>query len=409
MKKITTFLLAVFVLASCSQVIEPPPVIEPEVPNPIILPSALQKRVPQDNEFAFDLLKKTIAQTDESNVFISPLSVSIALGMAWNGANGATKTEMETALKMSGLTAAEINEYYRIMQTALPGVDPLTKLSLANSIWYKTGFLVKPDFLQTNRDYFNAEVRELDFGEVWAVDTINNWCARKTNDLIKEPLDAIPPDAVMYLINAIYFKGVWVKQFDKEKTYEGNFNAENGTTTKANMMRLNDTIAYYEDETAQYIDLPYGNQSFSMTAILPKYGKTTDDVLNFLTVDAWNNVVQNFENQYVEVRFPRFKVENRFELKPVMQNMGMQLAFTDFADFSNIADAQLLISRIIHSTYVDVNEDGTEAAAVTIVEVELTSVPSHPTFYANKPFVFVIRENSTGVILFIGKIGETEL
>ncbi|MDO9635272.1 MAG: serpin family protein [Paludibacter sp.] len=403
MKKLILFLLPAFFFAAC----EEPDVILKDA-EPIPLKVGMEKRVQQDNEFAFDLFRKTIALTDEKNVFISPLSVSIALGMAWNGADADTKAEMETALKMSGMTVDEINEYYQIMQTGLTKVDPSTTLNIANSLWYRLGFPVKSDYLQVNKNYFNAEIRELDFDKAGAVDTINAWCAEKTNDLIKEPLDRISADAVMYLINAIYFKGIWVKQFDKKQTFETNFNAEGGSQVKVDMMQQLDAFGYMEDDVAQYLDMPYGNKAFSMTAILPKAGKTTDDVLQAMDVQKWEDALTGMTEQKVQVYFPKFKTKGKYELKDPLIEMGMVKAFSDEADFSKIADAKLLISRVIHSTYCDVNEKGTEAAAVTIIEVELTSMPEYPFFNANRPFVFVIRENSTGVILFIGKMGQVE-
>lgn len=400
MKKLIYFLVTVFFAASCT---DPEVIIKDPVPIP--LKAGMEKRIQQDNQFSFDLFRNTIASTTEKNVFISPLSVSIALGMAWNGADNLTKSEMETALHMSGLTEDQINEYYKIMLEALPQVDTSTKLNIANSLWYKIGFPIRDSFLQVNKDYFSAEVHGLDFSKPSAVDSINDWCARKTNDLIKKPLDQISADAVLYLINAIYFKGIWSQQFDKKKTYESNFTTESGSLNKVNMMQLKDTFAYTEDETAQYVDLPYGNKAFSMTVILPKDGKTTADVLKQLNTEKWNNIVSDFHNQEVQIYLPQFKVQNKFELKQPLQAMGMNKAFTTQADFSKISEIDLMISRIIHSTYCEVNEDGTEAAAVTIIEFETTAMPMNTVFNADHPFVFIIREKSTGVILFTGKMG----
>jgi len=404
MKKIIQLFFILVLIAACKSQNEP---VITEDAKPIVLRAGLEKRVAQDNEFAFDLFKKTIEDSGETNVLVSPLSVSIALGMAWNGAAGDTKTEMENTLKMSGLSVADINDYYKVMQSTLPAIDPTTKLNIANSIWYRAGFEVKPAFLKQNTDYFNAEVRELDFAQAWAKDTINNWCSRKTNHLIPEMLDEVAPDAVMYLINAVYFKGIWQKQFDKKNTLEANFTTEANEQVKVNMMFQKDTFLYVQDENAQYLDMPYGNKAFSMTVILPKEGKTTGDVLNFLTINQWSNVLQNLVSQEVEVYFPRFKTKNKFVLNESLKSMGMKLAFTGTADFSNIADAGLFISRVLHDTYVEVTEEGTEAAAVTVIEFK-NSMPMIPVFRVNKPFLYVICEKSTGVILFIGKMGSIE-
>lgn len=411
MKKVFLLLSVAAIAISCTTQIDPV-IPVPKDAEPLALKAGMEKKVNQDNDFAFGLLKNTITSTGETNVFISPLSVSIALGMARNGANGQTKSEIETALKMSDMSSNDINEYYRLMQTSLPAVDPTTKLSIANSLWYKTGFPVKQDYLKVNSDYFGAYIKALDFKQLWAVDTINNWCAKKTNNLIKKPLDQIPEDAVMYLVNAIYFKGIWRKHFDTKNTKEADFTTEAGNKVKVNMMYQKDTFAYAADSYAQYLDMPYGNKAFSMTVILPLEGKTTDDVLNNMNAVYWNDLLNRMSNKEVEVYMPRFKNQNKFILNEPLKNMGMKTAFTVNADFRNIADTDLMISRVIHDTYIELTEEGTEAAAVTIIEIMTTSMPVEPpvipVFRVNKPFVYVIREKSTGVILFAGKTGSVE-
>lgn len=404
MRKLLFILLAAVTLVAC----ENETTSKTEVAKPIALKASLQKRINQDNAFAFDLLRNTIAKNTDENITVSPLSVSIALGMALNGANGITQSEMETTLKMSGLTSDEINEYYKVMNNALPVIDPTTKLSIANSIWYRKNFVVKPSFLDVNTTNFNAYVRELDFSQSWAKDTINNWCSVKTKGLIPTILDDIPENAVMYLINAVYFKGIWCNKFDKKLTTESYFYPEKGESVKMNLMQMTDTLLYATDELADYVDLPYGNKAFSMTVIVPKYGKTTNDVLQSMTVDKWNNTVSKLSEEQVQLSLPRFKSENKFLLNDPLIAMGMPTAFTGSADFSRISDERLLISKVIHKTYISVDEDGTEAAAVTAIEMIKTSMPMYPIVRADHPFLFVIREKSTGVILFIGKMGKVE-
>jgi len=407
MKTFNFIIILVFLLAGCTNNNEPLPI--PEDAKAIQLQSGLEKRISQDNEFAFDIFKRTIAESGETNVFISPLSISIALGMLRNGAAGITRTEIDSTLKMMDLSNTEINEYYKVMQSTLPGIDPTTKLNIANSLWYRTGVVVKPDFLSTNTNYFNAEVRELDFSQTWAKDTINNWCARKTNNLIKEVLDEVPSNAIMYLINAIYFKGIWRKQFEKKNTSETNFTTQTNQTVRVNMMYQKDTFLYAQDENAQYLDLAYGNKAFSMTVILPNSGKTTDDLLNVLTLEKWNQTLDKLTSKEVEVYLPRFKTKCKFVMNNELIGMGMKSAFYVPANLSNMIDGgNLLISRVLHDTYVEVTEEGTEAAAVTVVEIKYTAMPEIPVFRVDKPFVFVIREKSTGVILFMGKMGSVE-
>ena len=408
MKHILSFLIMSLLLWSCDPV-EDSIIPVPEDAKPIVLRVGLEKRVAQDNAFAFDLLNNTLKENaDEANVFVSPLSVSIALGMAWNGAGAETKSQIETALKMNGLSTDDINEYYRIMQSTLPTIDPTTKLSIANALWYKTGFGIKPSFLKVNTDNFNAYVKELDFKQDWALDTINNWCSKSTKGLIPTILTEIPESAVMYLMNAVYFKGIWRSKFDKKDTFEPNFTDESGAVTKVNMMYQKDTFGYTSDALAQYLDMPYGNKAFSMTVILPKAGITTQDVLSQLTAENWTASLNAMKQREVEVYLPRFKVENKFTLNNVLKTMGMPVAFTDYADFSGISDERILISEVIHKTYVTVDEEGTEAAAVTSIGFETTAieVPVTPVVNVNHPFLFVIREKSTGAILFIAKMGK---
>ena len=403
MKKIYSLLLAILVL-SCTS--ENSPNLPAKDAKPIQMSAAMEKKVTQDNDFGLDLLKNTIVISEESNVMVSPLSVSIALGMVWNGAKGQTQTEIGNTLKMKDLTSKELNEYYKTMQSSLLTIDPSTKLSIANAIWYREGFEVKSDFLKINSDNFNAYVKELDFSKPWALDTINNWCSKSTKGLIPKILDEIPRDEVMYLMNAVYFKGIWRDQFDKSKTISANFTNDLGKDIKVNMMAKNNTFAYNSDDFAQYIDLPYGNKAFSMTIILPNKTLTVNDILSRLTAQNLKSTLKEMSEQKVDLKLPRFKIENSFKLNDPLISMGMPLAFNEYlANLTGIADKKLFISEVIHKTYITVDEEGTEAAAVTSIGVGVTSMPQYIDFNVNKPFLFFIREKSTGIILFMGKVG----
>ena len=369
----------------------------------------LEKKVKTDNSFAIELFKTTYGLTDEANVFISPLSVSMALNMVLNGAEGETQTEMLTALRASGYSIEQINEYSQSLREALIAVDPSTQLNIVNSIWYHNSFSVKNDFIKTNRDYYNAEVAALDFGSPEALTTINNWCAKQTNDKITEIIDQV--SGQMYLINAVYFKGIWVSRFEKKHTQNEDFYLENGETSPIKMMRQTDNFNYSYDDNCAYLELPYGNKAFSMLLMLPHEGKTTNDIVNALNDENWSQLTGEMRGKKVNVRLPRFRAECKYQMdKEILPEMGMKIPFMGAADFSGISDASLYISEVIHKTFVEVNEEGTEAAAVTSVNVDYLSlepVEMPPIDYiVDKPFLFVIRENSTGVILFMGKIGE---
>ena len=428
MKKSTILLILVALFAiSCESPFEPKPDLEVEceeteqptpnlpTPNPpaqaIEMPAALASRTTQGNEFAFNLFYKILQTTNDKNVFISPLSVDFALGMTLNGANSVTRDEMKCVLRHSGLTSSQINEYYRIMFDALPTIDPMTELNIANSIWCNKGFPVRQSFLDVNAKYFDAEIQNLDFSSPDALKTINAWIAEHTNDLIEEALDEVDPDAAMYLINAIYFKGTWTTQFEKENTEKATFFAENGTQNQVYMMHIpRSTFLYYANAHAQFLDMSYGNGAFSMTVILPREGKALQDVVDNLSSGYFSDIVKNrLDSTNVTVYLPRFQMEYSITLNDVLIALGMPSAFCPrTADFSGISCVRLYTSRVIHSTFVEVNEEGTEAAAVTIWEGVPVSAEPPPrlTFRADRPFIFVIRENSTGAILFMGKMGD---
>lgn len=375
--------------------------------EPIVLKSHYVEKVKQDNTFAFDLLKTTLKQKNEPNVFVSPLSVSMALSMTLNGAKAETFNEMRNALRISGYSLEEINDYNQAMREALLNIDPSTQINIANSIWSKQGFPFESLFIQTNQHAYAAEVNEKDFNDPNTLKLINQWCSDQTNQKIPEILDNISPDAIMYLINAVYFKGIWTSQFEKSQTKDLPFYAENGEKETVPTMRQEQRFNYATDAHAAYIELPYGNKAFSMIVMLPHEGKSTQDILEN---SNWNNL--SFRPEFINLELPRFKAACKYELhEAILPEMGMLNAFTPEADFSGISSASnIYISRVIHKTYIDVNEEGTEAAAVTAVEADLTASPNpRPTdFIVNKPFIFLIRENSTGVVLFAGKMGSVK-
>lgn len=376
--------------------------------GPIQLRAALLPQAARDNAFALNLFRAMASSSSDSNIVVSPMSISIALGMAWNGAAAETKAEMTALLGMSETPDSLINQYYEVMQKSLPVIDSSTTVNLANSLWYTTDFAVKPSYLNVNQTYFDAEVRSIDFKQAWAKDTINAWVDEKTNHLIPDIVEHTQ-NQVMYLINAVYFKGAWVMPFDPKKTMPSSFTKQKGGTSQVNMMYMLDTLCLGETENAQYLDLAYGNGAYSMTLVLPKTGYSTSNVLSALTPESLNQTISTLNKQKVELYLPRFKVECDFDLIPTLQSLGMKLAFTPLADFSGISDASIMISDVKHKTFVEVTEKGTTAAAVTSIGFEYTSIPYYPQFIVNKPFLFFIRENGSKVILFAGKIANVEL
>lgn len=374
--------------------------------------SAVQKqRVHQDNNFSFELLRSTIEHSNEENILLSPMSASMALGMVLNGANGNTQDEIRKVINMENLTREEINTYYKLMLEKLPVLDKKTNLKIANAIWLRNDFQTKTDFLKKNRTHFNAYIKAIDFNQQWAVDTINDWASRNTNGLIPKVIKSIPPLTMLYIMNALYFKGDWVKQFDKNKTKEFDFEIEKGESTKVNMMLATDTFLYASDDHAQYLTMPYGNGAFSMAILLPTQENNIHSLLENIDANRLDDIFRKMKKRKVHVGFPRFKVKQTFNLKNVLKDMGMNEIFNkSLADLTGISDMKpLFVSSVQQDAYVEVTEEGTEAAAVTTISVGTSFNPNESLYFvANRPFVFLIRENSTGAILFIGKMGNVE-
>ncbi len=410
MRALSFLILAAFLLLvsySCEENKNP----EPD-PNEIDLTQKGKILVEADNLFGIKLFKEVLQAEDlNTNVMISPLSVSLALAMTYNGADGDTKTAMEETLELFGLTTEQINENYKFLIDALSSVDPKVLMSIANSIWYKHTFPVEQDFIDVNQDYYYAEVSPLDFGDPNAVNIINGWIADKTNDLITEVLDFIPVDAVMYLINAIYFKGIWKFEFDESETEEEPFYLSNGTTKDVPMMVQEESFNYLSNDFVRAVEMPYGQGNYSMIVLLPQTSKTLDEVIEVLSNETWNNWLGEFQKEEkVVIHLPRFKFEYENLLNEELINLGMGIAFDPYnADFSKInPDRQLCISRVIHKSFIEVNEEGTEAAAVTVVEIIETSAPGETfiSFHVNQPFLFAIKEKYTNTIIFIGRVME---
>jgi len=409
MRAIQFAILAAFIILVSYSCEENSP--EPD-PNEIELTQKGKTLVEADNLFGIKLFKEVLqAEDPDTNVMISPLSVSLALAMTYNGADGDTKEAMEETLELAGLTTDQINENYKFLIDALSGVDPKVLMNIANSIWYKHTFPVEQDFIDVNMNYYYAEVSSLDFGDPNAVNTINSWIANKTNDLITEVLDFIPADAVMYLINAIYFKGIWKFEFDEAETEEEPFYLSDGTTKDVPMMVQEETFNYLSNDWVQAVEMPYGQGNYSMIVLLPQTGKTLNEVVEELSNETWNNWLGDFhKEEKVVIHLPRFKFEYENLLNEELISMGMGIAFDpDNADFSKInPDRQLCISRVIHKSFIEVNEEGTEAAAVTVVEIIETSAGGETfiSFRVNQPFLFAIKEKYTNTIIFIGRVME---
>ena len=385
------------------------PATSPPGSQSIDLSQAEKALIESDNEFGLKLFREINAIQGDSNIFISPLSISMALGMTLNGADGGTQEAMEQTLALSGLTSEEINESYRHLIDLLTGLDPLVQFDIANSIWYKYPDFPEPepDFLQRCQQYFDALVTGLDFSLPEAAPTINAWVEENTNGKIEEIVDdPIDPSICMFLINAIYFKGSWVYQFDENQTQDEPFYLLGGSTTTCPLMSQKTIHSYLLNDDFMAVDLPYGDGSYSMTLFTPRQSLDPDDLIARMNPENVATWLGQMTADSIDVFIPRFKLEYKRELKRDLTALGMGIAFSPGqADFTKMyQDVPVWISKVKHKTFLEVNEEGTEAAAVTSVEMEYSGIPEIPVFRADRPFVFMIRENRSGTILFIGKI-----
>jgi serpin B len=374
-------------------------------PTPVKLNFKAAEIIEADQQFAFDLFSEVNALSEEENIMISPLSVSYALGMTYNGAAGTTQDAFEEVLHFQGLTKQEVNESYKDLMGQLVTLDKQVEFSIANSIWYRLGASVLDSFINTNREYFDAAVEELDFSDPASVDVINDWIEEKTNDKIRDMLDQIPPGVYMYLVNAIYFNAEWKYTFDKDDTFTGDFHLEGGGTEAVDYMKIEQSFGYALQEDYAAVELPYGDSAFSMVAILPSEEIPFDSFIVMYGQEEWSRLGSLSGTQKMIVELPKFKYEFKSLLNDPLTGLGLGVAFSDAADFSGITtETDLYISRVIHQTFIDVNEKGTEAAAATIVEMRETSALMNYIRF-DRPFVYIIKENSTGAILFMGKVG----
>ncbi|WP_373787423.1 serpin family protein [Bacteroides heparinolyticus] len=382
---------------------------QPQPRKDITLTRAEQEMLDKGNDFAFRFFNQVCkTENEKPNLFISPLSASLCLSMVANGASDNTLKEMLATLGFSDYLPAKMNAYNQKLTSALLNLDNTTQLGIANSIWIKQGFGVYDDFVDVNKKMYDAQVKELDFASPKAVDVINGWCAEKTKNCIKEVLKEIPGDARLYLLNALYFKGNWTTRFNNSNTAQEQFTNQDGSKSMVQMMNLdNKSFNYTENEWFGMAEFPYGNEAFSMVVALPAEGKSLEECLPQLTKEHWQEWNSRLSGTSLNVKLPRFELKYDKDLKEDMKALGMIDAFDgNVANFSKMSATDLFIGLLQQFTYVKVNEEGTEAAAVTIAGMVNSAGPSIQArpFHVNRPFVFLIKEKSTGVILFMGKV-----
>lgn len=401
MKPFIALFLLVFMISAVSCKKEPQ---GPKQPKPIYLPEKANEVIAKSNGFGIDLFRVTALEADD-NMMLSPLSASTALTMLLNGCNTQTYEQIQEMLGYKELTQEEINKTYKSLVGQLLTVDPEVELALANAVWYRQGFEVKPDYLSIMDSAFVAQIGALDFSDPSALKTINSWANDNTNGKIPKVLDEIDPDAVMFLMNALYFKGTWTYQFETTQTSVAPFHLENGNVVDVAMMRSLMPVKMYAGIDITAVELPYGRQNFSMIIILPNNSLATY-MPDFDNTD-WTSITSALdaisEPDEAEMILPKFKFDYEKYLNDQLKSLGMLDAFDPYvADLSGISDADIYVDFVKQNTFVNVNEEGTEAAAVTTIGIKETSMPL--TFTVDKPFIFAIRERMTKTLLFIGKV-----
>lgn len=376
--------------------------------------SSIDDRVVTANtEFGFNLFDEIRKTEQGKNMFISPFSISVALAMTLNGAAGETEQAMTDTLQLQGLNSESINAGYAGLHQTLLTSDPKVTLTIANSLWARQDVPFKQDFLQRNTKFFGAEISTLDFSDPSASKTINQWVDTQTRGKLKKIVsDAIDADTVLFLINAIYFKGTWQIKFDPSETRDGIFYLATGAEKQTPMMSRTGDYSYYAnyDANFQALSLPYGSGRTSMYIFLPGRESDLDAFLEHLNTERWEQWISEFYQEEVYLALPKFKLEYEKRLNDPLKALGMEVAFSPSrADFGRMAplemlDGNLYIGEVLQKAVLEVNEEGTEATAATKVEVKLESAP--PVFIVDRPFFFAIRDNQTKTVLFMGVLME---
>lgn len=373
---------------------------------------AYEKIVSPNNKLGIKLLEE-IETDDNQNLFISPTSLLIALSMVYNGADGVTKEEISSVLEVEGIDAEELSQANEAFMTKLKTDTDEMELRIANSIWLNEDLHFQEGFIKNNEDYFQAMTEQIDVNDNNSANKINDWVKNATNnkidEIVKPPLNS---DLVSILINAIYFKGDWKYEFDKNLTEDRDFHLADGTTKPTSFMEIRDEEFYYmENEEFQSVVLPYGkDENMSMQLFLPREKSSLEEFQQNLTADKWEKWNSELSKQEGTVILPKFQLEYEVLLNDALTALGMPSAFTREANFSKMIeeDIAIWIDTVKQKTFIDVNEEGTEAAAVTSVEVVMESFTEDMPFHMNldRPFFFVIKDNETEAILFMGSISE---
>lgn len=373
--------------------------------KPLELSTKAAGFVKKGGTFTFDFIDRINKEADEDFV-VSPLSMQFLLGMLLDGANGETAAQIAKVLGYGAGEVDEVNQFCLSMLQQLPNLDNKTKLNIANAIFLDDGWPLNGSFRKDVSKFFDAEVSNLDFanGEE-ALKAINGWCSKQTEGLIPKVIDNVDPRILAYLMNAVYYKSQWVYQFSKDATSDDLFFDEDGNFGTVKMMKQVSEVPYHENDRYQMVRLPYGNGAFSMIILLPKGDFKVSDITAELKNTDWDRLRTKPAEVEIDLWIPKFETKFKIRLNDILSAMGMPLAFTA-ADFSAMSPAASRLSFVQQDAVIKVDEEGSEAAAVSVAAIEknATSVgPMRPIFHADHPFIYIITEQSTGAVLFAGR------
>lgn len=406
MKQVLFGMLLCLPFLSCNDDVEEQS-ISPTM-QPIDLNATEKEMAAQQGDFASTLSLVLYRQLGErtDNWLVSPFSLQCALGMLSNGAAEETHDEILYALGLSQYSQEEVNAYFKKLIEGLHTVNSAITVKTANSVWGNAGVPLKEDFQKMNIENYSAMVSQLDFSDPSAVDQINAWCNQTTEGLIPSILEEVNPTATVYLLNSLYFKARWESEFAPEKTQEGDFTTSSGKVIKAHFMQTQRMAAYVENEWFTSTSLSYLNDSYVMRLILPQPEISIDQVLQALS-ESDENLWKNTILAEINLKMPRFTLENKMDLTPTLQALGMKKAFSGGADFSSMSDVATYISLVQQATRLKVDEEGSEGAAVTVIGGETSpGMPEEKVdFFLDRPFLFQILEPATGTVLFMGQVG----
>lgn len=383
--------------------------ILPSDPVEIELTMKQREVVASANSFAFDLFKLVVAgEAAGTNIMISPFSVTSALSMTLNGAAGGTFDAVKSALRYDNMSIEEINDTYRKLVTEMIPVDERVVMEIANSVWAENQFPVKKEFIDALKEWYRAEARNFDVFDPRSVDIINGWIEEKTHDRIQKMIAQLEPDLAMLLINAVYFNGKWKHQFDSKLTADRPFYVTPGNPVNVPMMYQKQKFGVAAAGKAKLVELPYGQGNYSMVVALPDEGASAAEIATGLDAGKWEEwmAALDYGITEVELYMPKFKYDYKRKLNDDLVSLGMGPAFNPgVADFSRISDVEVFISFVLHQTFIENKEEGTEAAAATVIGFTRTSLPPEPEIVnLNRPFLYFIRETTTGAIVFMGLI-----